>query len=63
MNKIILFLKSNPALYYLVLFLLMIVPALLLFPTAEGENRVGMIIFLGFVILANLAAVFPFNSK
>ena len=63
MNKITAFLRSNPALYYLAVFLLMIIPALLLFPAAEAENQVGMIIFLGIVILANLAAVFPYNSK
>jgi hypothetical protein len=63
MNKITTFLKSHPALYYLVVFLLMIIPALLLFPAAEGENQIGLIVFLGLVILANLAAVFPFNSK
>jgi len=59
MNKITAFLRSNPALYYLVVFLLMIIPALLLFPAAEGENQIGLIVFLGLVILANLAAVFP----
>jgi len=63
MKKIIVSLKSDPALYYLVVFLLMIIPALLLFPAAEGENQVGLIIFLGLVILANLAAIFPYNSK
>jgi len=42
---------------------LMIIPALLLFPAAEGENQIGLIVFLGLVILANLAAVIPFNSK
>ncbi|HDN04576.1 MAG TPA: hypothetical protein ENF27_01395 [Chloroflexi bacterium] len=63
MNKIILPLKSHPALYYLVVFLVMIIPALLLFLAAEGENKVGMIIFLGLVILANLAAIFPYKSK
>ena len=63
MNKIIHSLKSHPALYYLVVFLLMIIPALLLFPSAKGENQVGMIIFLGLVILANLTAIFPSNSK
>jgi len=41
----------------------MIIPALLLFPAAEGENQIGMIIFLGLVILANLAAIFPLKSK
>ena len=63
MNKIILSLRSYPALCYLVVFLLMIIPALLLFPAAEGENQIGMIIFLGLVILANLAAIFPYKSK
>ena len=63
MNKISTFLKSQPVLYYLIVFLLMIIPALLLFPAAEGENKIGSIVFLGLVILANLAAVFPFNSK
>jgi NADH:ubiquinone oxidoreductase subunit 3 (subunit A) len=63
MKKIMPFLKSRPALYYLILFLVMIVPALLLFPAAEGDNQLGMITFLGLVILANLTAVFPFNSK
>ena len=63
MNKIIQSLRSLPALYYLVVFLLMIIPALLLFFAAEGESQGGMIIFLGFVILANLAAVFPSRSK
>jgi len=63
MNKITAFLRSYPALYYLVVFLLMIIPALLLFLAAEGENQIGLIVFLGLVILANLAAVFPFNSK
>jgi len=63
MKKISTFLKSQPALYYLVVFLLMIIPALLLFPAAEGDNQLGLIIFLGLVVLANLAAVFPVNSK
>ena len=63
MNKITAFLKSHPVLYYLVVFLLMIIPALLLFLAAEGENQIGMIIFLGVVIMTNLAAVIPFNSK
>jgi len=63
MNKISAFLKSHPALYYLMVFLLMIIPALLLFPAAEGENQIGMTFFLGLVIMANLAAVFPYNSK
>lgn len=63
MKKIIMFLKSSPALYFLVIFLLMIISALLLFSAAEGENHPGMVILLGFVIIANLAAVFPVGSK
>ena len=63
MNKTTTFLKSHPSLYYLVVFLFMIIPALLLFPAVEGENQIGLIVFLGLVILANLAAVFPSNSK
>ena len=63
MNKIISYLKSHPALLYLAVFLLMIIPAILLFPAAEGENQIGLIVFLGLVILANLAAVFPNDSK
>jgi hypothetical protein len=63
MKKIKAFLKSHPALNYLLVFLLMIVPALLLFQTTKGENRIGTVIFLGIVIIANLAAVFPFKSK
>lgn len=62
MNKLIPFLKSRPALIYLVLFLLMIGPALLLFPAAESDSQTGMIVFSGLVILANLAAVFPLKT-
>ena len=63
MNKIIRFLRSHPALNYLVIFLLMIVSALLLFLAAESGWQTGMFVFLGLVILANLAAVFPLNSR
>ncbi len=58
MKKITTFLKSNPALFYLVVFLVMIVPALLLFPAAEGDSQAGIGILLGLVILANLASIF-----
>jgi len=57
MNKITTFRNSRPALYYLMIFLLLIVPALLLFPAAVEESKIGMVIFLGIIILANLAAV------
>jgi hypothetical protein len=58
MKKITLILKSNPALLYLAIFLLLIVPALLLFPAAESDSQVGMEMLLSLVILANLASVF-----
>ncbi len=58
MKKITLLLKSNPALLYLVIFLLLIVPALLLFPAAEADSQVGMAVLLSLVILANLASMF-----
>jgi preprotein translocase subunit SecY len=58
MNKIISFLKSSPALFYLVIFLLLIMPALLLFPAAEVDSQVGMGTLLSLVILANLASIF-----
>lgn len=56
MKKIIPLLKNQPALKYLVIFLLMIVPSLLLFTAAESESQIGLSIFLGIVILANLFA-------
>ena len=58
MKKFTTYLKSNPALFYLVVFLLMIVPALLLFPAAEVDSQAGIGILLGLVIMANLVSVF-----
>ena len=57
------FIRNNPALYSLVLFLMMIGPALLLFPAAQSEGKAGTFIFLGLVILSNLAAAFPIKSR
>lgn len=57
MKKIIPFLKSNPALFYLVLFLFMIVPALLLFHAAEAGSQPGMVILLTMVAAANLSSI------
>ena len=58
MKKIKTFLRSNPALFYLAVFLLMIIPALVLFPAAEGDSQAGIGILLGLVILANTASTF-----
>lgn len=63
MNKIKEYIKSHPALINLVIFLLMIVPALLLFTTVQSNSKITTLICLGLVILANLAAVFPIRTK
>ncbi len=63
MKKITHFLKTRPGLYNLIVFLLMIIPAVLLFQAAKWNDQNGMIFLLGLVILANLFAVFPFNSR
>ena len=61
MIKIKEYLKSHLSLVYLVIFLLMIVPALLLFTVVQ--SMVSTVICLGLIILANLAAVFPIRTK
>ena len=57
MNKHFPWLNKRSKLFYLALFLFMIVPGLVLFPAAQLDSGIGMAIFLGFVILANFAAV------
>jgi hypothetical protein len=63
MKKIISSLRTRPALFSLVIFLGMIVPSVLLFPTAETENQSLMVVLVGLVVLANLAAVFPLKPR
>ncbi|TFG50069.1 MAG: hypothetical protein E4H33_00960 [Anaerolineales bacterium] len=59
MKNLIKNVKTNPALLYLVIFLLMILSGILLYPIAAGDNQIGMAVFLGFVVLGNLlAAIF-----
>ena len=58
MNKLVKSSKSNQALFYLVIFLMMIGSGILLYPIAAGEYQIGMVVFLGFVVLGNLLAVF-----
>ena len=58
MNRIIQSIRSHPARFYLVLFLLLIIPALVLYPLAESGSLVGMTLFLALIILANAAALF-----
>ncbi len=50
--------RSHPARFYLILFLFLIIPAVVLYPLAESESQVGMGIFLALIILANLTALF-----
>jgi hypothetical protein len=57
MKKIISFLRSKPALFYLIIFLFMIVPALLLFLAADESSQPGMVILLALVALANLSGI------
>jgi hypothetical protein len=57
MKKLSQYLRSNPARTYLALFLLMIGPAIVLYPLAKSGNQIGMSVFLILVILANITAV------
>ncbi|HDD55657.1 MAG TPA: hypothetical protein ENG59_05405 [Chloroflexi bacterium] len=58
MKRIIQWVRSHSSGFYLVLFILLIVPALVLFPLAESGSSVGMALFLALIILANAAALF-----
>jgi hypothetical protein len=50
-------LRSHPARTYLALFLLMILPALGLFPLARSGNQIGIGFFLVLIILANIGTI------
>jgi hypothetical protein len=58
MNKLIQNIRSHPARFYLVLFLLMILPAIILYSLAMSGSLVGMGFFLALIIAANIAALF-----
>lgn len=47
-------LRARPSLAYLIIFILLMVPALLLFPAAGAGSRSWMAILLGLVAAANL---------
>ena len=57
MKKALLRLRSHPARFYLGAFILMIVPAVLLFPLALAGGTAGMVILLVVIIFSNLAIV------
>ena len=63
MKSIINYLRENPAVYSLIIFLGMILPSLLIFTAVEKSNMVFAGLLLGLVVLANLAAVFPPRVK
>lgn len=58
MKNIIQLIRSYPIRVYLILFFLLIIPALILYPLAESGSQVGMGLFLVLIILANIAAMF-----
>jgi hypothetical protein len=63
MKSIISYFRDNLVLCYLIIFLGMILPSLLLFGAVEKSDRLITGLLLSLVILANLAAVFPPKHK
>ncbi len=63
MKTILKGLRQRPAIFSALVFLLMILPAVLLFLAAELDSRAGISILLGLVILANLIALIPVRSR
>jgi hypothetical protein len=58
MKKLSQQIRAHPARTYLALFLLMILPAVVLYPLGRSGNQVGMGVFLALIILANIATTF-----
>jgi len=50
-------LSKRPEVFFLILFLVMIFPSILLFLAAQAGNFLFMVLLLGLVILANIAAI------
>ena len=63
MKKLIDILRKQPAGSAWLIFLGMIIPSLCLFLAAENSSQPGMTLWLGLVVLANLAAVIPTKEK
>ena len=57
MNQLSSWLNRRPTLFYLIVFILMIVPGIVVFFAAQVGSGIGMAIFLGLVILSNVAVV------
>lgn len=58
MNKILENIRSHPPRFFLVLFLLLMVPAVILYPLAQSGSQAGMGLCLALIILANGAVLF-----
>ena len=58
MKRLLTPLREKGKRLYLVLFLVMIIPAVLSYYAAEMENTPLMALFLGLVILANILSLF-----
>ena len=63
MKTIIDYLRKNLAVYYLIIFLGMVLPSLLIFTAVERSNTIVAVLMLCLVILANIAVVFPLKNK
>ncbi|MGB2964156.1 MAG: hypothetical protein WBB69_09225 [Anaerolineales bacterium] len=57
MKQLSSWLNRRPTLFYLIVFILMIVPGIVVFFAAQTGSGIGTVIFLGLVILANVAVV------
>ena len=57
MNDLIQWVRSHPARFYLAIFILLILPAIGLFPLAQADNSFGMALFMLVIVLANIAAL------
>jgi len=57
MKQLSSWLNRRPTLFYLIVFIFMIVPGIVVFFTAQASSGIGTAIFLGLVILANVAVV------
>ena len=57
MKKLFPLLLERPAVFYLILFHLMIFPAIILFFAAQAGSAAFMALLLGLVILANMAVI------
>lgn len=58
MKRILDQIHRRPGVYYLMVFLMLLVPSLLLYPAADAGSRGGMVTLLVLIVLANLFSIF-----